>query len=78
MSEHSKPTQNQRILDYINDFGSITQLEALRDLGVMRLASRISDLRKQGYSIISKREAVKNRYEETCYIKRYSMEVYDE
>ena len=75
--QHSKPTQNQRILAYINEFGSITQLEALRDLGVMRLASRISDLRKQGYGIISKREAVKNRYEETCYIKRYSLEVYE-
>lgn len=75
--QHSKPTQNQRILEYINEFGSITQLEALRDLGVMRLASRISDLRKQGYGIISKREAVKNRDEETCYIKRYSLEVYN-
>ena len=71
---HSKPTQNQRILDYINQFGSITQLEALRDLGVMRLASRISDLRKQGWSIISKRESVENRFGEKCYIKRYSLE----
>ena len=78
MSEHSKPTQNQRILDYINDFGSITQLEALRDIGVMRLASRISDLRKQGYSIVSEVEAVKNRYGEKCRIKRYRLEVYDE
>ena len=77
MSGHSKPTQNQRILDYINDFGSITQLEALRDIGVMRLASRISDLRKQGYSIVSEVEAVKNRYGEKCRIKRYRLEVYD-
>ena len=45
--EH-KPTQNQRILDYIERFGSITQLDALKDLGVMRLASRISDLRRLG------------------------------
>ena len=75
--QHSKPTQNDRILKYMLDFGSITQLEALTDLGVMRLASRISDMRKQGYSIISKREAVKNRYGETCYIKRYSLEVYE-
>ena len=78
MSEHSKPTQNKRILEYINEFGSITQLDALRDIGVMRLASRISDLRKQGYSIISKREAVENRYGERCYIKRYSLEEYKE
>lgn len=66
-------TQAERIIDYINEFGSITQLEALKELGVMRLASRISDLRKQGYPIVSKTEAVKNRYEETCYIKRYSL-----
>ena len=71
--EH-KPTQNQRILDYINEFGSITQLEALRDLGIMRLASRISDLKRLGYPIGSKTEAVKNRFEETCHIKRYSLE----
>ena len=70
---HSKPTQNQRILDYIEEFGSITQLEALRDLGVMRLASRISDLKRQGYPIISTNETVKNRYEENCRIKRYSL-----
>lgn len=74
MSVHHKPTQNQRILDYIAEFGSITQLDALRDLGVMRLASRISDLKRQGYPIISKTEAVKNRYEEKCYIKRYSLD----
>lgn len=67
-----KPTQNQRIIEYITEFGSITQLEALRDLGVMRLASRISDLRKQGFTIISRTEPVKNRFKETCYIKRYS------
>ena len=67
-----KPTQNQRIVDYIATFGSITQLDALRDLGVMRLASRISDLKKQGYPIISRTETVKNRFGESCYIKRYS------
>lgn len=69
-----KATQNERVLDYIKTFGSITQIEALRDLGCMRLASRISDLKKQGYPITSKIESVKNRYGEKCYIKRYSME----
>lgn len=66
-----KMTQAQKVLEYIRQFGSITQLEALRDLGVMRLASRVSDLRKQGYNIVGKREAVENRYEEVTYIKRY-------
>lgn len=69
-----KPTQNDRILDYIKRFGSITQLEALQNLGVMRLASRISDLRSLGYPIISETEVVKNRYGEKCYVKRYRMQ----
>lgn len=71
--QHSKPTQNERILDYIAEFGSITQFEALQDLGVMRLASRISDLKRQGYDIKAKTETVKNRYGENCHIKRYSL-----
>lgn len=72
--EH-KPTQNQRILDYIDQFGSITQLDALRHLGIMRLASRISDLKSLGYPIASETEVVKNMYGEDCRIKRYSLEV---
>ena len=71
--EH-KPTQNERILDYIAEFGSITQLDALTDLGVMRLASRISDLKRLGYPIVSEIETVNNRFGEKCHIKRYRME----
>ncbi|MBR5273574.1 MAG: helix-turn-helix domain-containing protein [Clostridia bacterium] len=68
-----KPTQNTRILDYMQEFGGITQLEALRDLGVMRLASRISDMRRLGYDIESETVPVKNRWGETCYIKKYKL-----
>lgn len=69
-----KKTQAERVLSYIEENGSITQIDALQDIGVMRLASRISDLKKMGYPITSEIEAVKNRYEETCYIKRYSLQ----
>lgn len=72
-----KAPQTERILSYIEEFGSITQLEALRDLGCMRLASRISDLKKKGYPIQSEVEAVKNRFGEPCYVKRYSLAVAD-
>lgn len=72
MVEH-KPTQNVRILEYIEETGGITQLEAIRELGVMRLASRISDLRREGYNIKSEFVPVKNRYGETCRIKRYML-----
>ena len=69
----AKETQAERIIEYMVTFGSITQFDALRDLGVMRLASRISDLKKQGYAIKSESEIVKNRYGESCCIKRYSL-----
>ena len=74
MSVHKRPNQKQRILDYIADFGSITQLEAQADLGVQRLPSRINEIKKEGYNVTYKWETVKNRYGEKCRIKRYSIE----
>lgn len=71
--ENCKPTQAERVLEYIKEFGSITQLEALRDLGVMRLASRITDLKNMGYAIESEIVAVRNRYGEKCHIKSYRL-----
>lgn len=70
---NSKPTQTARILDYLERFGSITQLEAIRDLGIMRLASRMSELKKQGVPFDTKTETVKNRFGENTYITRYSL-----
>lgn len=71
-------TQNQRVLDYMQEFNGITQLEALRDLGVMRLASRISDLRRKGHPIVSEVVTVKNRFEEECRVKRYRLMAVDD
>ena len=75
--ENHKPTQAERVLDYIRKHGSITQFQAMQEIGVMRLASRVSDLRKQGFDIKGETVAVKNRFEETCYVKRYSERVVD-
>ena len=67
-------TQCERILKYIDDYGSITQLDALRDLGCMRLASRISDLKKLGFNIKKSTVAGKNRYGEPIRFAEYSMD----
>ena len=66
-------TQKERILQYIEDFGSITQIEALKYLGVMRLASRICDLRKDGIDIISEDVVGTNRYGEKVRYARYKV-----
>ena len=68
-----KVTQCQRIIDYMHQFGSISTLEAFNDLGVARLASRIHDLKGQGYNIISEIKTSKNRYGETTYFKVYRL-----
>lgn len=70
---NSNPTQAARVLKYMEVFGGITQIEALNVLGVMRLASRISELKKQGVPVTSEIVPVKNRFQETCYIKKYSL-----
>ena len=68
---NKKPTQCDRIKQYMNDFGSISPKEAYNDLGVMRLASRISEMRMKGVAIGSKMETGKNRYGEKIAYKRY-------
>lgn len=47
--------QCEQIIDYMKRFGSINPLQALQDIGCFRLASRINDLKKEGYPIESKR-----------------------
>ena len=68
-----KATQCERILKYIEENGSITQLDALRELGCMRLASRISDLKRQGVPVKRTMETAKNRYGEPISYARYSV-----
>ena len=67
-------TQNEKVLNYMERFGSITQLEALSDLGIMRLASRINDLKKQGHSVKKEMVKSKNRFGENIQFARYSLE----
>ena len=73
--QNSKRTQCQRIVDYMEKHGCITQLEALTECGVMRLASRISDLKRSGVEIESEMVTVCNRFGEKCRVKQYRLKV---
>jgi hypothetical protein len=42
-------TQHEAILKYIDDYGSITPMQAFSDLGVTKLATRVSEMKKKGY-----------------------------
>lgn len=71
MAGNSKPNQVQRVLKYMGDFGSITALEAMRDLGVMHLASRMTEIKAMGIPFEKRMETVKNRYGENVSVARY-------
>lgn len=66
-------TQRMKIVKYMNDFGSITPVQAMKDLGVMRLAARISDLEAEGWQIEHERETGENRYGEKTTYARYRL-----
>lgn len=62
--------QRDRILRHLKDHGSLTTLEALSEYGIMRCASRIDELRKDGWPIQTVPQQGYNRYgEKTTYAK---------
>lgn len=67
-------TQSERVLSYIMEKGSITQLEAINDLGITRLSARAYDIQnKMGIPLKTENVHVKNRFGETCVVTRYSL-----
>lgn len=55
-------TQCEQIIDYLEDHGGITTKDAMEELGVYRLASRIHDLKEEGYEFEKITREELNRY----------------
>ena len=68
-----KTTQCDRVLRHLRDYGTITTLEAITEYGILRLASRITDLKRRGYAISSETKMGKNRYGESVHYKVYML-----
>lgn len=66
-------TQNERILLHLKRYGKITQLEATNRYGIMRLASRIYDLKKLGYEFERRTITSRNRYGDKVSYEQYSL-----
>ena len=69
-----KTTQCEKILRHLKDHGSITSIEAITEYGILRLASRINDLRTQGVAIVSEMASGKNRYGEVTHFSVYRLD----
>ena len=68
-----KTNQCDRVLRHLQDYGSITSLEAITEYGILRLASRINDLKRQGHNIVSETQTSKNRYGELSHYSVYRL-----
>lgn len=66
-------TQCEKILRHLEDYGSITPVDALREYGCMRLGARIYDLKRKGHDITRTLEAGRNRYGEETRYARYML-----
>lgn len=65
--------QGEKIIQYCHDFGSISPMEAFNDLGITKLATRVSELSRAGIEFEKKFVKTKNRYGEPVYYMRYSL-----
>lgn len=64
-------TQRERILEYIDKYGDISPMEAFMYLGVTKLATRISEMRRDGMEFDQKLEKSTNRFGDKVEYMRY-------
>ena len=69
-----KATQTERILHYMEQYGSITALDAMREFRCMRLAARIADLKKAGVKIVKSMVTTTNSFGENVRFAKYELE----
>ena len=58
----ARETHKTRLLDYLKKYGSITSLEAIRDLGNTRLSATIFVLKDEGHNIDTEDSRVATRW----------------
>ena len=64
-------TQRERILKYLDDFGSITPWDAFFDLGITKLSTRIGEIIRSGHKIEKTLVYTRNRYGEKVHYMKY-------
>lgn len=55
-NKKKRPTQEDMVLKYLREHGSITTMEAVRELSIMNPQQRILKLREMGYNIVTEWE----------------------
>ena len=68
-------TQHDRIRQYLDDFGSITPMQAFFDLGITKLSTRIGEMIRNGEKISKRMITKENRYGEKRHFMMYQKAV---
>ena len=71
-------TQHGQILDYLGRTEWITPMDAFVNLGITKLATRVSEMKKTGRKFRSEFVEVDNRYGKTVRVKRYALDKSEE
>lgn len=66
-------TQKDLILRFMQENGSITQMEAAQEIGCWRLGARIFDLKRDGHVIKRDMVSQKNRHGKPIAFARYRL-----
>lgn len=66
-------TQCERVLKHLEQHETITPMEAIKELGIMRLGARIWDLKHDGHDIRRTMVTCKNRYGDTVTYAEYRL-----
>jgi hypothetical protein len=67
-------TQADQVLKHMESGKTISPMDAMKEYGIMRLASRILDLRKLGYNIRAETASGLNRFGNVVRWREYWLE----
>lgn len=65
------PSQKDRIRTYLDSGLTLTRLNAWSELGILECPARISELRAEGYPVLTKMITVQNRYGESVRVAEW-------
>lgn len=66
-------TQHKEILKYFKSHKTITPMEAFSHLGITKLATRVSEMKRNGYVFKQEMIEVENRHGATVRVMQYTL-----
>lgn len=69
----TKLSQKEKVLRHLKEIGSLTPIDALSEYSIMRLSSRICELKDEGHNIKSELISGVNKFKEKVTFSKYTL-----